>query len=303
MVVEADEFDRSLLRFYPTVAVITSIEAEHMECYSDLNDLHNCFVEFAMRVPFYGTIIYCLDDNGLQQVRARFTRPNISYGFSRHADIYATDVSFADRQTQFACHSNGKKLGTLRIPLLGKHNVLNSLAALAAALDLDIPFADAAKAMQTFSGVSRRLELVGQVDGITFIDDFAHHPTEIKASLDGLRQNYKGRIVVIFQPHLYTRTQAFQNEFGTAFFDSDFLVITDIYPSREKPIEGITGKLVAEAAKRSGHKRVEYIEDRESIPDFLVDKLKTGDIIVAIGAGDINKLIPIIQRKLQGLKK
>jgi UDP-N-acetylmuramate--alanine ligase len=151
--------------------------------------------------------------------------------------------------------------------------------------------------------VSRRLELVGQVDGVTFIDDFAHHPTEIKASLDGLRQNYKGRIVVIFQPHLYSRTQAFYNEFGASFFDSDFLIITDIYPSREKPIAGVTGKLIVEAAKRSGHKRVEYIEDRENIPDFLMDKLKTGDIVVVIGAGDINKLIPIIQKKLQDLKR
>jgi len=299
VVAEADEFDRSLLRFYPTVAVITSIEPEHMECYEDLDDLNNCFVEFASRVPFYGSIIYCLDDPGLQKIRARFARPSISYGFSHHADLYATDISFTGKVTQFTCHSNGNIHGIVKVPLLGDHNVLNSLAAIAVALDLEVPFEQAVDALATFPGVSRRFEFVGQIDNVSVYDDFAHHPTEIKATLDGARKSYTGRIVVVFQPHLYSRTKAFYNEFGSSFFDSDLLVVTDIYPSREKPIEGVDGKLVADAARKSGHKHVEYIKDRQNIPAFLKDKLQQGDLVVVIGAGDINRLSPEILKELE----
>ena len=298
IVAEADEFDRSLLRFYPTVAVITSIEPEHMECYADLEDLNNCFVEFASRVPFYGSIIYCLDDPGLQQVRMRFTRPNISYGFSRHADLYATDLVFAENGTEFTCRSNGNVLGKAFIPLLGKHNVLNSLAVLAAAMDLEIPFAKAAEALKTFPGVGRRLELKGEAKGVKVYDDYAHHPTEIAATLAGIRQSYGGRIVVVFQPHLYSRTRNFVNEFGSAFFDSDLLVVTQIFPAREKPIEGVTGKIVAEAAQRAGHKHVEYIEDKAKIASFLKNTLKDGDRVIVIGAGDIYRLSPEILKEL-----
>jgi UDP-N-acetylmuramate--alanine ligase len=184
LVAEADEFDRSLLRFYPTVAVITSVEAEHMECYKDLDDLYDCFVEFASRVPFFGSIIYCLDDPGLQQIRERFTRPSISYGFSRHADIHASDVNFVPGGSEYTFHNNGKELGKVKVPLFGNHNVLNSLAVLAVALDLEMPFEKAVAAIATFPGVGRRMELVGQVSGISVYDDFAHHPTEIKATLE-----------------------------------------------------------------------------------------------------------------------
>lgn len=287
VVAEADEFDRSLLRFYPTVAVITSIEPEHMECYKDLADLHDCFVEFASRVPFYGSIIYCLDDPGLQQIRARFSRPSISYGFSRHADIYATDLVFSENKTQFTCRSNGNRLGEVEIPLLGRHNALNALATLAVALDLEIAFDKAAAALKTFPGVGRRFELVGQVDGIKIYDDFAHHPTEVKTTLGGIRRSHPGRIVAVFQPHLFSRTRNFAAEFGTAFFDSDLLIVTDVYPSREKPVEGVTGQLVADAAKKSGHKHVDYIANKAEIPGWLKGQLKKGDLVVMIGAGDI----------------
>jgi len=299
MVVEADEFDRSLLRFYPTIAVVTSLEPEHMECYRDLDDLDNCFIEFACRVPFYGSIIYCLDDPGLQRIRARFSRPSISYGFSRHADMYATDISYSSSLTHFTCHTNSKVLGQVRLPLMGKHNVLNSMAALSVALDLDIPFDQAAKALVTFRGVGRRLELVGQVDGVSVYDDFAHHPTEVKASLAAIRQSLSGRLIVVFQPHLYSRTQAFQSEFGSAFFDSDMLIVTDVYGSREKPVENISGKLIADAARKAGHKRVEYIENKDSIPVFLKNKLESGDLVVIIGAGDIYRLSPAILKDLE----
>lgn len=299
IVIEADEFDRSLLRFYPTVAVITSIEPEHMECYEDLDDLHNCFVEFASRVPFYGSIIYCLDDPGLQLVRTRFARPNLSYGFSRHADLHASNLKYSLDGISFDCHSNGKTLGNAFVPLLGKHNVLNALATILTALDLEIPFEKAVDALKSFPGVGRRLELAGQVDGIRVYDDYAHHPTEIKATLQGIRSSFDGKIAVVFQPHLYSRTKNFVDEFGSAFFDSDLLVITRIYPAREKPIEGVTGQIVADAAHRSGHKKVEYLENREDIPKFLKTNLKSGDIVVVFGAGDIYRLTPEIVEELK----
>jgi len=299
IVAEADEFDRSLLRFYPTVAVITSIEPEHMECYEDLDDLNNCFVEFASRVPFYGSIIYCLDDPGLQQVRPRFSRPSISYGFSRHADLYAVDVSYSVDGVRFTCRSNGDVLGEAKVPLLGKHNVLNSLAALAAAMDLEVPFDKAVAALATFPGVGRRLEMIGEGGGIRVYDDYAHHPTEIKATLEGIRNSFAGKIAVVFQPHLYSRTKTFLNEFGSSFFDSDILVVTDIFPAREKPIEGITGEVVAKAAVGSGHKQVKYIGNKKDIPAYLKSKLTSGDLVIVIGAGDIYRLSPGILKELK----
>jgi UDP-N-acetylmuramate--alanine ligase len=298
LVAEADEFDRSILRFYPTMAIITSIEAEHMECYRDMDDLYDCFVEFASRVPFYGSIIYCLDDPGLQYIRDRFSRPSISYGYSRHADLYASDLVFLPDGIEYTCHNNSKILGKVKVPLFGKHNVLNSLATIAAGLDLEMPFAKIIGAIATFPGVGRRLEFVGESRGIRVYDDFAHHPTEIKTTLEGVRQSFKNRIVVVFQPHLYSRTQAFQKEFGSAFFDSDLLVVADVFPSREQPIEGVTGKLVADSAIKAGHKKVEYMPDRNKIPAYLKDKLTSGDIVIVIGAGDINRLSPLILQEV-----
>jgi UDP-N-acetylmuramate--alanine ligase len=298
LVAEADEFDRSILRFYPTMAVITSIESEHMECYRDLDDLYDCFVEFASRVPFYGSVIYCLDDHGLQHIRDRFSRPSISYGFSRHADLYASDLKYSADGIEYVCHNNGNTMGNVRVPLFGKHNALNSLGVIAAAMDLEIPFGTIISAIRTFPGVGRRMELVGERRGIRVYDDFAHHPTEIKTTLEGVRKSFSNRIVVVFQPHLYSRTRMFQKEFGSAFFDSDMLIVTDVFPSREQPIEGVTGELVADSVARAGHKRVEYMADKSKIPGFLKDKLSSGDIVIVIGAGDINRISPIILEEI-----
>ncbi len=298
LVAEADEFDRSILRFYPTIAVITSIEAEHMECYKDMEDLYRSFAEFANRVPFYGSIIYCLEDEGLRLIRDRFSRPSISYGFSRHADLFATDVKFGRDGSEFICHSGGGRLGEVRVPLFGRHNVLNALAAVALALDLEIPFATAVDAIGTFPGVGRRMEYAGTARGIRFYDDFAHHPTEIKTTLAGARESFGSRIVAVFQPHLYSRTKAFEKEFGAAFFDSDVLIVTDIYGSREQPINGINGKLVADSVSRAGHNEVFYEPDKNKIPALLKARVREGDVVIVIGAGDINRLTPILLQEL-----
>ncbi len=300
LVAEADEFDRSILRFYPTIAVITSIEAEHMECYEGMDDLYRSFAEFANRVPFYGSIIYCLEDEGLRFIRDRFSRPSISYGFSRHADLFATDMKFSQNGSEFTCCNGGGRLGEVRVPLFGKHNVLNALAAIALALDVEIPFETAVKAIENFPGVGRRMEYAGAVNGIRIYDDFAHHPTEIKTTLAGARESFRSRIIAVFQPHLYSRTKAFEKEFGAAFFDSDVLIVTDVFGSREQPIDGISGLLVAESAIRAGHKDVLYVPDKSQIPALLKTRVREGDVVIVIGAGDINRLTPII---LQELKK
>jgi UDP-N-acetylmuramate--alanine ligase len=212
--------------------------------------------------------------------------------------LYATDLEYSLDGVEFTCHSNGNVLGRAFIPLLGKHNVLNGLAAILTALDLEVSFEEIVKALKSFPGVGRRLELAGKANGIRVYDDYAHHPTEIKATLEGIRRSFEGKIAVVFQPHLYSRTKNFVDEFGAAFFDSDLLAITKIYPAREKPIEGVTGQIVADAAHRSGHKKAEYFKNKEEIPGYLKSNLKSGDIVVVFGAGDIYRLTPEIVKEL-----
>jgi UDP-N-acetylmuramate--alanine ligase len=299
LVAEADEFDRSITKFSATIAVITNIEAEHMECYKDMDDLYNCFTEFANRVPFFGTIIPCIDDPGIQTIEPRLTRPVISYGLDNMADFSAADISFGDPGISFTLLHQGKDSGHVNSPLLGQHNIRNILASLAVAYDLEIPLGRAIRAVENFTGVGRRLELAGEVNDIKLYDDYGHHPTEIKATLAGMRTVYPGRMVAVFQPHLYSRTVRLYQDFGGAFFDSDVLVVLDVFPSREKPINGVSGKLVADAARRLGHNNVNYVEDKNTLADFMKQNLLPGDRVILFGAGDINRLTQKIIEKLK----
>jgi len=299
LVAEADEFDRSITRFFPTVAVITNIEAEHMECYRDLDDLHDCFVEFANRVPFFGTIIVCSDDPGIQSIGGKFARPVITYGLTEGADFSAQDVRFEEPDLSFTLVHKGVELARVRSPLLGFHNVRNILAGIAASHDLEIPLGMALDAIKSFTGVGRRLELAGEIKGIRFYDDYGHHPTEIKTTLEGVRAVFKGRMVAVFQPHLYSRTQRLHEEFGGAFFDADELIVLDVFPSREKALDGVSGKLVVDSAIRQGHKSVSYVEDKNRLSDFMRDRLRQGDRVILFGAGDINKLTQRIMERLR----
>lgn len=289
LVAEADEFDRSITKFYPTIAVITNLEAEHMECYRDMEDLENCFVEFGNRVPFFGSAVICRDDPGVMKIEPRITRPKITYGLDKAADFTAENIEFGQDQTKFTLIRRGQRVTDVVTPLPGNHNLRNLLGAIAVAHDLEVPLEAALPAVKTFTGVGRRMELVGEAAGIRIYDDYAHHPTEVKATLNGVRQTYKGRIVAVFQPHLYSRTRNFQREFGESFFDADMLVVLDVYPSREKPIEGVTGRLVVDSAIKAGHKNVHYIENKEKLPSFLLNQLKEGDRVIFLGAGDIYK--------------
>jgi UDP-N-acetylmuramate--alanine ligase len=289
LVAEADEFDRSISKFFSTIAVITSLEAEHMECYVDLEDLEDCFVQFANRVPFYGSDIICIDDPGVRRIEERLTRPVVTYGLDDRAEFSAREVDFEEELTSFVLYHRGQRVARVRSRLLGLHNVRNLLAAIASAYELEVPLESAIPAAETFAGIGRRLELVGESRGIRFYDDYAHHPTEIKATLEGLRSVFKGRIVAVFQPHLYSRTQNFYREFGRSFFDADMFVALDVYPAREKPIDGVSGRLIANTAREEGHKNVQYLENKNNLPEFLRDKLREGDRVIMFGAGDIYK--------------
>jgi UDP-N-acetylmuramate--alanine ligase len=290
LVAEADEFDRSFLKLAPVMAVITTIEAEHLDCYKDLGEIKNAFVEFANKVPFYGAIIACLDDRGVQAIMPRLEKRCITYGLSSQANLQAREISYNRMKTSFEVHNGTGLLGKIALNVPGLHNVKNALAAIAVALDMEIPFATIAQALSEFHGVYRRFEIKGEKDGILVIDDYGHHPTEIEATLKAAKDSFSRRVVAVFQPHLYSRTRDFYNEFGGAFFQADVLIVTDVYPAREATIPGISGELIANAARDKGHRNVLYIADKNNIPGELKAILKANDIVITIGAGDIYKI-------------
>jgi len=287
LVAEADEFDRSFLKLTPTIAVVTTLEAEHLDCYRDLDEIKSTFVEYVNRVPFYGAVVLCLDERGLRDIIPRIERRMIAYGTSPEADLRAGDISFDGFSSSFDVLYRGEKLGRVELRLPGLHNVRNSLAAVAVGIELGIDFDLVSRSLGGFIGVHRRFELKGEIGGVKVIDDYAHHPTEIRVSLDGARAVGARRIIAIFQPHLYTRTRDFYREFGRSFSGSDVLVVTDIYPAREEPIPGVTGELIAGAARKSGHRNVVYIEDKGKIAGYVADIVSAGDLVITFGAGDI----------------
>ncbi|MDQ7797973.1 MAG: UDP-N-acetylmuramate--L-alanine ligase [Candidatus Edwardsbacteria bacterium] len=289
LVAEADEFDRSFLKLAPVIAVITTIEAEHLDCYKDLDEIKNAFVEFANKVPFYGAIIACLDERGVQAIMPRLEKRCITYGLSSQADLQARDLRFDGMKTSFEVHNGRGLMGTIKLNLPGVHNVKNSLAAIAVGLDMEIPFEVIAQALSEFNGVYRRFEIKGERNGALVIDDYGHHPTEIEATLKAAKDGFSRRVVAVFQPHLYSRTRDFHTEFGGAFFQADVLLVTDVYPAREEPIQGVTGELIAKAAREKGHRNVHYVADKKDIPGQLEKLVKPNDIVITLGAGDIYK--------------
>ena len=289
IVVEADEFDRSFLTLSPIIAGITNIEADHLDCYTDLEGVKNAFVEYANKVPFFGSVIACLDDHGVQSIIPRINKEILTYGFSQQANVRATNVKFNNFETSYKALYNGEELGNIKLKALGDHNILNSLLAVATGLELDIPFKSIKRGLSEFNGVFRRFEYKGEKDEVTLYDDYAHHPTEIEATLKGVRDSISNRIVVVFQPHLFSRTQDFYEDFGRSFFQSDVLLIAPIFPAREKPIKGVTGKLISDAAIQSGHKNVHYIQSNEEIVSKIKEATKPGDILITMGAGSIYK--------------
>jgi len=299
MVVEADEFDRSFLRLTPSIAIITNIESEHLDCYCNLEQIKDAFVEFANKVPFYGTVVSCIDESAVVSILPRIERRLFTYGSSPQADLRFEDASHDSGRTRCLLSLRGEPLGELLLQVPGEHNIRNAMAAVAVGLELQLDFKKIAGALSRFKGVHRRTEIKGEVYGRMIVDDYAHHPTEIIATLDGLKKGWNKRIVAVFQPHLYSRTRDFYQDFGRSFMQSDILVVTDIYGAREKPIPGVSGELVAEAARKYGHRQVIFHTDMETLAELLIELSRPGDLVVTFGAGNIyqagERLIELLQ--------
>jgi UDP-N-acetylmuramate--alanine ligase len=290
IVVEADEFDRSFLSITPTVAVLTTLETDHLDCYRDLEDIKGAFVQFANKVPFYGFVVLCLDEPALQDIMPQLRKKKlITYGLTPQADVQAVDIQHKENTSSFTVIRGQEELGRVTVQLPGNHNVQNALAAIAVGLELGVSFAQVKAGIERFTGVYRRWEKKGEAAGVTVYDDYAHHPTECKATLSGVKAGWRRRVVCAFQPHLFSRTRDFYEEFGKAFLLADVLVVTDVYPAREEPIQGVSGELITNAAKQYGHKEVHYVQNKKELPAYLKSITKQGDIVITMGAGDIWK--------------
>jgi UDP-N-acetylmuramate--alanine ligase len=300
IVVEADEFDRSFLSITPTIAVLTTLDLDHLDCYKDLDEIKGAFIQFASKVPFYGFVVLCLDESSLRDIMPQLSKKKIiTYGIDPQADLQPAGISYRENTSSFAITHRGKELGKVSLRIPGLHNVKNALAAVGVGLELGVPFSKIKMGIEKFTGVYRRWEIKAEIDGITVVDDYAHHPTEIRATLQGAKAGWRRRVVCVFQPHLYSRTRDLLNDFGTAFSDADVLILTDVYPAREAPIPGVTGELIADAVRQGGHKSVHYVADKKEIPDFLMKVKRQGDIIVTMGAGDIWKYGEEFVKKLK----
>ena len=262
---EADESDRSFLMLYPTIAVVTNIDKEHMESYKGMDDVVQCFTDFVNKVPFFGAAIICLDDPNVQLIIPQIKRRRVTYGLTAQADISAHDIRYNDTfGSTFTVWKGAKVLGDIKLPVPGKHNVYNALAATAVALELEIPFEKMAEAFVNFKNANRRFQFKGEAKGVTVVDDYGHHPTEILATLSAAKNSAGGkRTVVVFQPHRFRRTQELMDEFALSFNNADVLYVLDIYAASEQPIEGITAEVLTENIKKYGHKNVNYIGDIE----------------------------------------
>jgi UDP-N-acetylmuramate--alanine ligase len=292
MVVEADESDRSFLLLAPVVAVVTTIDREHLDQYRSLEEIQAVFLEFVNRVPFYGTVILCLDEPNVQAMIPSVKRPVFTYGTTSQADLVISDVKLIGLASEFRLTYRGEDLGIFNLPSPpGIHNVRNAAAAAAVALSLNVP-ADLIRAgLEKFSGVGRRFEVKGVYAGVTLIDDYGHHPAEIRATLEAARGCGYKRLLVLFQPHRYTRTQFLWDDFCRAFNDADILVLTEIYAASEHPIEGITGERLAEAISAAGHKNVVFTSTMQAGIEFMLREARPGDAILTIGAGSVGRVL------------
>lgn len=294
LVAEADEYDRSFLRLMPILAVVTSIDRDHLDTYGDLEAICEAFVDFAVRVPFFGKIILCLDDPNIQRLLPQLAAEHrvTTYGLTPQAELSATNLRASPEGCRFAVELAGEgRLGEIELPIPGRHNVQNALAAVAVGLSLGLAIEDVADGLANFGGVHRRFERVGDWRGAAVIDDYAHHPTEVAATLQAARQAFpQGRIFAIFQPHLFSRTRDLAEDFGRSLMGADRALVTAIYPSREEPIAGVSGADVVKAARSSGHRRVDYCQDWQDVGQMLAEEVGSGDVVLTLGAGDIVRL-------------
>jgi|TARA_B110000263_G_scaffold118148_1_gene102978 UDP-N-acetylmuramate--alanine ligase len=287
IVVEADEFDRSFLALNPTIAVVTNLEMEHTDCYDSLHDLKNAFLQFCHSVPFYGEVILCADSPSLMEIMPKIIKPIKTYGLSDYADFCAKNIKYNENKSEYTLFHKKNNLGKININVPGEHNILNSLAAITLGIELDIPLEKVKSGIKSYKGVRRRFEIKKNDQDVLVIDDYAHHPTEVEATINAAKNGWNKRIVSVFQPHLFSRTRDFFKEFAKSLFDSNIIIITDIYPAREKPIKGISSKLIMDELKLIGHKNINYLPNLEKLNQLLDTIIKSGDMLITMGAGNI----------------
>jgi UDP-N-acetylmuramate--alanine ligase len=291
IVAEADESDGSFLKFSPAIAVVTNIDREHLDFYPDMDAIKSVFLNFIDRIPFYGLAILCLDNEPIQDLIPEIKKRYATYGMNSQADFQIRDVEFKKRQSRFTVFSQGQKLGRINLNLPGLHNVYNATASIAVGIELDVPFAAIKRALETLEGVQRRLEIKGEADGITVVDDYGHHPTEIKSTLEAVAKCWPDkRKVVVFQPHRYSRTEALFDDFTRSFYQSDVLLVLPIYAASEQEIEGVSGQILCEGIRAHGHKEAHYSDEMEYAITDLKKILKSGDLLLTLGAGDVWKV-------------
>ena len=287
LVVEADESDRSFLKLAPILAVVTNIDREHLDCYANLEDIRDAFIEFVNKVPFYGAAILSLDDLNVKSILPEVRRRTITYGTSAQADIQATEIGCAHFSSDFRLRFRKDDLGRFHLRIPGEHNVHNAMAAVAVALELDVKPSAISEALASFSGVDRRFQLRGEARGIAVIDDYGHHPTEVAATLAAARNCSYKRVIVLFQPHRYTRTQHLMDDFARAFHHADRVFLLDIYAASEKPIEGVSSQALCERLRAFGHRGAEWVGTIERGVEVILDEVKDGDMVLTLGAGHV----------------
>jgi UDP-N-acetylmuramate--alanine ligase len=300
LVAEADESDGSFLHLTPVVAVITNIDAEHLDHYGTHERIKDAFAAFANRVPFYGLVVACLDHPHVQDILPRIEKRVVTYGLAAQADYRAKRPVVEGLSTRFELVRRGRSSGEFTVRMPGIHNVLNALAVIAVADELEIPEDVTRKALAGFGGVQRRFTIVGEAAGITIVDDYGHHPAEVQATLEAAMRAYGRRLVVAFQPHRYTRTHHCFDELVRAFNRADVLLLTDVYPAGEAPIEGASSDRLAQAIRAHGHRDVTWVGPRSALVDALVSRVEPGDVVITLGAGDITRTGPELLARLRG---
>ena len=287
LVAEADESDGSLLKLMPTIAVVTNIDPEHLDYYKGIEEIKEAFLDFLNKIPFFGLAVLCLDHPNIQSLLPKLKKRFTTYWLTTQAAFQAGEIEFDGLSTAFDVLYQRKEIGRLRIRMPGLHNVYNALAAVATAFELDIPFHVVQETLKDFGGIQRRFQIKGEKKGVLVVDDYGHHPVEIMATLKAAKTGWKRRIIAVFQPHRYTRTQALFRDFLAAFYDADVLILTDIYAAGEDRMEGVEAKALFEGIREYGHKDATYIPDKKEIVDHLLGIVVPGDMVITLGAGDI----------------
>jgi UDP-N-acetylmuramate--alanine ligase len=291
LVAEADESDGSFLQLSPAIAVVTTIDAEHLDYYRDLEQIKGSFLQFINKVPFYGCAVLCLDEENIQALLPLVKRRYLTYGLNPQADVVAEELSFQETESRFRVRLGGQSMGIVHLPLPGVHNVYNSLAAIAVAFDLGLAFETVQNALENMKLPERRFQIKGTIgEDVLVVDDYAHHPVEIRATLAAAKEGWGRRTVVVFQPHRYSRVRALMADFATAFYQADYLVITDIYAAGENPLPGVDAEQLAERVRQHGHRQVHYIPSLEEAAEQVKTTLQPHDMVLTLGAGNVGQV-------------